>query len=354
MTGPILVTGGGGFIGSRIVEILQLGGVPVRAGVRRWASAARIGRLDVEIVPCDVTDKASIERAMAGCSGVIHCAVGDARVTIEGTEQVLAAAAAAKVGRVVHISTIDVYGDATGRITEETPLQRTGRPYGDSKIEAEAKCLAWADRIPVSILRPSIVYGPFSEGWTVSYAQRLQQGAWPLPAESSQGTCNLIYVDDLVRACVVALRVPHASGTAFNVNGNDRPTWHQYFSALNDALGLPPLRAAAQSKAKLSAAFMAPVRSAAKYLIKNHKSAVMAVYQRSDLAKKFMKSAEQAVRHAPSTGEFRLYSKALSIENDRLRTQLGWAPEFDMARGVELSVAWLRHHAYAPARSTGG
>lgn len=348
MSGPVLVTGAGGFIGGRIVEILTLAGIPVRAGVRRWGSAARIGRFDVEIVRCDVADAAEMARTVAGCDAVIHCAVGNAAVTVGGTENVLAAAAAASVRRVVHISTIDVYGDAAGSITEDTPLQRTGRPYGDSKIEAEERCMEWAPRVPVTILRPSIVYGPFSEGWTVSYAQRLQQRPWPLPVETSQGICNLVYVDDLVGACVQLLRTEHGSGEAFNVNGPDRPTWHDYFEALNGALGLPPLQSARPREAHLAAAVMAPVRRTAQYVLKHHKSTVMALYQRFDLAKRLMKRAEQAVRRAPSGNEFRLYSKVLSIETGRLAAAFGWTPRFGMERGVALSADWLRHHGFVP------
>src|SRR6266566_699347 len=74
---PILVTGAGGFIGGRVVEVLHgLAGVSVRASVRRWGSAVRIGRLPVDIVLCDITDTAQVRTAMEGIGAVIHCALG--------------------------------------------------------------------------------------------------------------------------------------------------------------------------------------------------------------------------------------------------------------------------------------
>ena len=107
----ILVTGAGGFLGGRVCEILDGGGVAsVRAGVRRWSSAARVGRLPVEIVTCDVRDLVQVERAVAGATAVVHCAVGDRAVTVDGTRNVLEASARHGVKRVVHISTIAVYG----------------------------------------------------------------------------------------------------------------------------------------------------------------------------------------------------------------------------------------------------
>ena len=88
----ILVTGGGGFIGNRFVEVIHLTGFGrVRVGVRRWASAARAARFPIEIVLCDVLDDRQIAAAMHGVDVVVHCAVGDERVIVEGTRNVLEA-----------------------------------------------------------------------------------------------------------------------------------------------------------------------------------------------------------------------------------------------------------------------
>src|ERR1043166_1234625 len=117
---PILVPGAGGFIGGRVVEMLQgLLGIPVRASVRRWTSAARIGRLPVEIVLCDIADADQVRRAMDGVRGVVHCAYGDPAVFVEGTRTVLQAALEAGVDRVVHLSTMEVYGDVEGVVFVE-------------------------------------------------------------------------------------------------------------------------------------------------------------------------------------------------------------------------------------------
>lgn len=345
---PVLITGAGGFLGGRIAEVLHLSGLgPVRAGVRRWASAARIGRFPMEIVKCDVTSATDVEAAVAGVRSIVHCAVGGRNVTVDGTRLVLEAAQRHGVDRVVHISTIDVYGDATGDIDEMRPHEYTGRPYGDSKIDAEKLCFELAAKgLPVSVLRPSIIYGPFSDLWTVSFAQRLQQRPWLLPPEVSNGTCNLVYVDDVVAATVLALDHPAAVGQAFNVNGPDRPTWYQYFSALNDAMGLPPLNSGGVATARLVAAVMKPVRTTAKFALGKFKKQIMGLYQRSALAKKAMKSAEQAIRQSPSANEFRLYGKKLSLSTAKAEALIGYRPGFTMDDGLALSAAWLEHHGY--------
>jgi nucleoside-diphosphate-sugar epimerase len=346
----VLVTGAGGFIGGRVVEVLHALGRPrVRAGVRRWSSGARIGRFPVEIVACDVTDPAQLARALEGVRGVVHCAVGDRDVVARGTENVLAAAHDAGVDRVVHLSTVDVYGEASGEVDESAPLTKTGRPYGDAKIEAEEICRRWIERgLPVVLLRPSLVYGPFSAAWTIEWAQRLQARPWMLADADCQGTCNLVYVDDLVGAVLRALDRPDAVGEAFNVNGPDRPSWAEYFHVLNAALALPPLRSQSAAASHLSARAMAPVRATAKWMMARFDAPIMALYQRSDLAKKWMKIAEGMIRKTPTSAEFGLLGRRVSFATGKLEQRLGWRPRFPLADGVALSAAWLRHHGYVP------
>lgn len=349
--GALLVTGAGGFIGGRICEaVLQTGFAPLRAGVRRWSSAARIGRFPVDLVRCDVTSPAEVEKALEGVSSVVHCAVGDRTVTVEGTRTLLAAARAAGVRRFVHVSTIDVYGEAGGELSEERPLSYTGRPYGDSKIDAEKACWAEAERgLPVVVLRPSIVHGPFSASWTIEFAQRLQARPWLLAEELCQGTCNLVYVDDLVSAVLLALRRDEAVGEAFNVSGSEQPTWHEYFVALNDALGLAPLEASGAAASRASTLAMAPVRKLAKWAIAHFEDPIMGLYQRSPLAKRIMRGAEGAIRKTPTPAELQLLSRRYSVPTGKAQQRLGYAPRFPMREALPLCAAWLRHHGFVTA-----
>lgn len=342
------MTGAGGFIGGRIVEVLhELNPGSVRAGVRRWSSAARIGRLPVQILQCDVSSAESVRSAMKGVAAVVHCAHGDETTNVEGTRIVLDEAQRAGVQRVVHLSTVAVYGRQEGSVTEASPRTPGPNPYGRSKVQTEEICADYGQRgLAITVLRPTIVYGPHSDLWTVEFAQRLTAGKWFLPERYTQGICNLVYVDDLVKAVFLSLQNEGAIGQTFIVNGEDRPTWNEYFHALNDALGLPPLRPASAVRSRMKAGLMMPVRKTAKFVLKRFQPIVMRVYQRSNVAKTLMRHAETAIRNAPTPAEFDLYSLRVSYEQRKAREMLAYRPAFSMRDGVELSVAWLRDHQY--------
>ncbi len=352
----ILVTGAGGFIGGRVVEVLhEARFAEVRAGIHRWSTAARIGRLPVEIVQCDMMEPAQVYRALEGVDGVVHCARGAGPVTVTGTRNLLQGASDAGVRRFVHISTIAVYGDASGEVDETVSYGRTGAEYGESKIDAEEACWDSSERgLEVAVLRPTIVYGPFSALWTEEFAERLQVKPWPFPPALCAGTCNLVYVDDLVAAVRLALTRDGAVGQAFNVNGPDRPSWNQYFRALNEAMALPPIQTQTPSLSKLMAWAMKPVRVGARFGLDHFGDQIMGLYKRSEVAKKAMKTAEGLIRNSPTTGEFDLYSRQVSFPTAKARDLIGYEPAVNMDRGVELSAQWLRHSGFLPQGSWDG
>jgi nucleoside-diphosphate-sugar epimerase len=349
----VLVTGAGGFIGGRVVEaLLQDGRYHTVPAVRRWSTAARIGRYPVSPVRFDLLDPAGIRAGLEGVESVIHCAVGDREATVDGTRNLLEAALALGVRRVVHLSTIDVYGRATGDVDESVPRTRTGRAYGDAKIEAEEVCEAFAARgLEVVVLRPTIVYGPFSDSWTVEFGERLARGQWFLPNEACQGTCNLVYVDDLVRAVLLALEAPGAGAKAYNINGPERPTWQAYVELLNRELGLPDLKPPPPASARTRTRLVEPVRQVVKVAFKRFQGPVLALYRRSRLARAVMKRTEAALRSVPSPSEYDLYGRRVAFPSVRAEAELGYRPSVTMGEGVRRSAEWLRHEGVVQNRA---
>jgi len=348
----VLVTGAGGFIGGRVVEVLHgLGSAQVRAGVRRWASAARIGRLPIEIVPCDLANPAQVDAACAGATAIVHCAVSADPEAVLQMRQLLESAERHGVERFVHLSTMDVYGEPAGDVDEGHPLDSAGghSAYARLKIDLEQVCQEYIARgSPIVILRPTIVYGPFSENWTVELAQRLVSSSWLLPEAAAQGICNLLYVDDLVAAILIALRSDRAVGEAFNVNGGERITWDDYLRVLGTALGRSQLDRHGAFTARAGAWLTLPLRKSAKFLLRRYQNQIMALYQRFGLAKHIMRRAERIIRQVPTPAEFRLYSRRAFYVTDKANRVLGYEPRFSMRRGVDRSVAWLKHEGYVP------
>lgn len=351
--GRVLVTGAGGFIGGRVVEMFHaLGLADVRAGVRRWSTAARVGRLPVEIHLCDVLDAQQVDDAMRNVQTVVHCAHGPGETNARGTALVAAAALKHGVHRFVHISTIEVYGLATGPVDESLPRTRTGRPYGDSKIEAEEQCEEFGRQgLAYVVLRPTIVYGPFSASWTIEFGERLQEHPWPYHPNDARGTCNLLYVDDLVWAVVLALRSEAALGHAFNVNGIERPTWHEYFQALNSALELPSLKTKSEAGARIHAMAMRPVKDTAKFAMRKFERTIRQLHQTSPVAKRIMKSAERVMRKAPTSGEIALYSKQVEVSTEKAERLLGFRARTPMLTGVNLSAGWLKANGFMKSQA---
>ncbi len=209
----ILVTGATGFIGGRVAERLVVEhGARVRALVRNFGRAARLARFPIELAQGDLRSAESIDRAVAGCDYVFHCAYGsdgedDARrvVNAQGTRHVLDAALKHGVKRVVHTSTVTVYGDTPdGPLDESAPRRKTGFAYADSKIEAEEAALGYLPRgLSVAIVQPTVVYGPFGNTFTTKPLQMLKSGRVIL-INDGDGLANLVFVDDVVSAMFVA------------------------------------------------------------------------------------------------------------------------------------------------------
>lgn len=345
-TETVLVTGAGGFVGGTLVEALHFAGnYHVLAGIARWSSAPRIARLPVILRQCDVLKPDELADAFAGVDYVIHCAASDERrIIVEGTKNVLSAAVKTGVRRVVHLSSVAVYGEATGRIDEETePPPGTLPAYSEAKTAAEALCKDVRRDLDVVVMRPSIIYGPFSSRWTMLYALRLKSGRWKHLGALGQGRCNLVHVHDVVRYAISALRQDGVAGEVFNINGPEAVTWNDYLERFNHQLGLPAMATQTAGRTRLKTGAMGPIRAIGKYALKHHRPQLLWLSQRSDNLKRLMQQTELRLKCTPNQDELSLFKLDAHYLTTKAERAFGFQPTVGVDQGLAMCVAWLKH-----------
>jgi nucleoside-diphosphate-sugar epimerase len=229
----ILVLGAGGFIGRRVVQALADSDWAKPVAVLHRHSRGFPDR--VEIIRLDARQSGAMKMALAGSSGVVNCIAGDAQ-TIVATARALFGAASSQAAppRIVHLSTMMVYGSATGTVAETATLKGDWDDYSRAKTDVEEIARTYPGVVQ---LRPGIVYGPGSPIWSAWIARWLQEGRLGDLGAAGQGCCNLVHVDDVVSAVLRSLRAAGIEGEAFNLSLPDPPTWNEYFRAYAAALG---------------------------------------------------------------------------------------------------------------------
>jgi nucleoside-diphosphate-sugar epimerase len=247
-----LVTGGAGFIGSNLVELLLAEGHDV-AVLDDLSSGYRENLVPgVEFVEGDVSDADLVRDAAGGCEVVFHLAASvgntrsiehprrDSEVNVLGTLAVLEAARAAGIGRVVLSSSAGIFGELkTLPIAEDHP-QDPDSPYGVSKLAAEKMCLAYNKLYGMDnvCLRYFNVYGPHQRydayGNVIPiFAERLLRGQEVRIFGDGEQTRDFVNVADVAQANYLAGTSPRASG-AFNLGSGTRVTINALASMMAD------------------------------------------------------------------------------------------------------------------------
>ena len=238
----VLVTGATGFLGGALCLRLAQEGAKVRGLARSPEKGAFLQPNDnITLLEGDITHADRLHPLLEGCDYVFHTAAGGKTlaqrraINVTGTRNVMEAAIAANVQRVVHVSTIAVYGYGVytdlhlDEITETQPLQPGNDPYAVTKAEAETvvRELGRTHALPFSIIRPGAIYGPRSKNWTVREFQRAK--APPIIGiGQGRGAIPAIYIDDVVALCLVLATHPATGGEAFNATPDPAPTWREF------------------------------------------------------------------------------------------------------------------------------
>jgi len=324
----VLVTGATGFVGSHLIEQLHAGGDTVRALVRAGSDRAFVESLGAQVVTGDLDDTDSLHVACEGCDVVYHSAarveiVGSAaefhHTTVAGTERLVAAANEKKVRRFVHISSCAVYPPsllASGKEIDEFTLV-TEPPrwflYGRAKYHAERVVRRTAaPEMEWVIIRLGYLFGPRNRTMR-SYLEPVMRDSIMMIIGDGSNEMAMVYVEDAVRAIVLAGRCAEAAGKALIVCGNEHVTQRQYFDALAEGFGIPRIN----KRVSYKIAFF------------------------------FGWLGEWVIRSGPRRAVMRRAAIALTGLPQRLRctyTQelLGWRPRVSFVDGMHKAFEWYR------------
>lgn len=310
----VLVTGADGFIGSHLVEALVRRGAKVTA-LALYNAFDRHGWLDdldektrgtLNIVRGDIRDPRQVETLCQGQSAIFHLAAligipysyqaasSYVQVNVQGTLNVLEGARAAKVGRVVHTSTSEVYGTALRRpIDEGHPLQGQS-PYSASKIGADmmAESYARSFGLPVITLRPFNTYGPRQSERAV-LPTVIRQVVDPACQEIRIGDLtparDFTFVADTVEAFIKVAELDDGhAGTTFNAGTGRMVTVGDALETIRRLTGCTK-----------------PIR-------------------------------QETVRRRPENSEV----MALQADHSRLTAASGWTPAVSLEQGLEATIRW--------------
>jgi nucleoside-diphosphate-sugar epimerase len=303
--------------------------------VRATSDTSPLAGLQLDVVRGDLTDAAAVVGAAAGCDVVVHCgalvtdwaAVGEIRrINVGGTRNVVDAALAAQVRRLVQISTTDVYGHPGGHnIDEDQPQTRFANWYAQTKREAEVEVRRLEGRAGPEfvILRPATVYGPGSKEVVGEMAKAIRRRQM-LTVGGGGAIAGLVYVENVVDAVLLSLG-DGAAGEAFNVTDGLNVTWKRFLSDIAAGLGCAPPRLSIPLSVAGAVATTLEHGYRALHGLTGFTSPALLSRQAVDVL-----------------------GRDQDFSNLRIRQTLGWQPRVSYEEGLKDTVEWLQRE-YLPS-----
>lgn len=246
MIRKIFITGASGFIGRAVVNRLR-DNFELTLLLPPDEPAPGLG--DLNIVRGDVTRPGSLTGLMKGHDTVIHLAgaVGYQSwrncmsINIDGSRNVMKKAVKAGVIRFIHMSSVSVYGRIPDiKIKEDQPFQKIRDPYGDTKIEAEKLIRHFAEknRIDLTVLRPTAVYGEGDNKFLPKLVENLKSGKFRMMGDGTQPV-DLVNVSDVAEAVYLVLIKPESVGQTYNIANPKNPSWNKLLKEACAELDIP-------------------------------------------------------------------------------------------------------------------
>jgi nucleoside-diphosphate-sugar epimerase len=329
-----LVTGATGLVGTHVVQRLRKDAWDVRALVRDPTHAGTLTHMGVQLATGDILDPASFASAARGCDVIIHTAAAvtphggwDAfrRPNVDGTRNAIVAAADAKA-RLVHVSSVAVYGSAARyRAAGERTSEDIALPpipddafYARSKRESEELVLqAHRDgRVWATAVRPDVVYGRHDRQFVPRMAKLLQRGFAPLIGDGSS-TLTIVHAENVADGIVRAAVTDGAGGRAYNLANDYDVTVAEFFRLAGVGMD---------------------VKLRTLHIPYGLAKGALGVFKL--VAPLFLGSQFNAVTSA----SLDFMSRDNPFTSERARRELGWSPPMRPEVGIPDAFRWWRTH----------
>jgi len=356
----ILVVGATGFIGRALIEhLLDLGAPGVSVFARSATKTIDWQRRGVNVILGDLTDAATLGNAVRGMDLVINLAydfTAGRAANETAFANLLDAVVDAEPKRFLHVSSVVVYeGWPDQDVTEDSPLSQNGSDYVAAKISAEKSIATRVDRSKTTwvILQPTIVYGAGSWLWTDVIVDKMLAGKIAVTA-GGRGLCNAVHVIDVVQGLLLAATRPVSGEQKFILSANEAVPWKQFLEAYEVMIGKSCIVYLESSHDLKDEAAGAANSSAREEPVKRRESALHALWRALDrrLSTRFKIRAKAALLRLtqrtnvpvfyPGPGDARLYAARGRCLIDKARSELGYNPTLDLAKGMALTEEYVR------------
>jgi len=256
----VMVLGASGHVGKQLLHTLAAQANMEVIGTSRSEVARQTA--NSSLLKIDTLDGKALAAALNGFDAVVNCVAGNPRAISEGASLLVDAALSASCPRIIHLSTMSVYGALEGRVAEDAILDPGLGWYGKAKCEAEVSMAKFASAGGEAVLlRPGCIFGPGSNLWVGRIGRWLQAGRLGDLGIAGDGWSNLVHVDDVCQAIGAALQIritADARMSAFNLSAPDSPRWNEYFVDLALALGATPVKRIGSRQLQLDAFLAGP------------------------------------------------------------------------------------------------
>lgn len=244
------ITGAGGFIGSNLVDRLTQNNWELKILLKD--KSEKVSNKNVQIIYGNITDKNVIEEGVSGADIIFNLAAllphHKARledytaVNMIGVKNVLDACNRYKIKRLVHISTVGIYGSSGSRIISERSPRKLSDDYSITKAKGEDLVFKYIKdfKLKATIIKPTIAYGPFDKRPGFSTLFKLIHKKAFIPVGNGKNYLHTIYVGNLVDALILAATSQNSIGEDFIIGDDPCPTIGEIVNEIYTVQNLKP------------------------------------------------------------------------------------------------------------------